>query len=153
MATPLHRHQASLESVIDPLAMPPLSPSERTQAVSIFLTIIEHCNSYEISYKLHPERKYKRGTLLKLVYDHAISDLGRDNILRYFLTSMTAGLEENPSAQPKFSYVLAALGNFEGRSALEKKEVVGKAKDLADHLVDSFFLPCELSSAIYLPIF
>lgn len=81
MATPLHRHQASLESVIDPLAMPPLSPSERTRAVSIFLAIIEHCNSYEISYKLHPDRRYKRGTLLKLVYDHAISELGRDNIL------------------------------------------------------------------------
>lgn len=88
--------------------------------------------------------------LLKLVYEHAISDLGRDNILRYFLTSMMARLEDNRSAQPEFSYVLVALGNFEGRSALEKTEEVARAKDLADHLVDSLFLPCELSSAIYL---
>ncbi len=152
MATPLHRHQAFLESVIDPLAMPPLSPSERTQAVSTFLTIIEHCNSDEISCKLQSDRKYKRGTLLKLVYDYAISDLGRDNILRYFLTLMTARPEENPSAQ-QFSYVLVTLSNFEDKSATEKSEVVEKAKDLADHLVDNFFLPRELSSAIYILIF
>jgi hypothetical protein len=150
MATPLHRHQASLESVIDPLAMP-LASSERTEAVSIFSTIIEHCNSYEISHTLYPDRKYKRSILLKLVYEHAISDLGRDNILRYFLTSMTTHLEENPSAQQNFSVVLTDLGNFEAWSLSEKTEVVEKVKDLADHLVDSFFLPCELPSATYLP--
>ena len=145
MAKPLHRHQSSLESVIDPLAVP-LSFNERTRAAAIFSTIIEHCNSYEISYKLHPDRKYQRGKLLKLVYDYATSDLGRDNILRYFLTSMTARPEQNPTTQD-FSHVLATLDDFEDRSASEKNEVVEKAKDLADHLVDYFFLPRGLLSA------
>jgi len=65
---------------------------------------------------------------------------------------MTAGPERNPSAD-QFSHVLVALSNFEDRSAIEKNEVIGKAKDLADHLIDSFFLPCKLSSAIYILIF
>jgi len=93
-----------------------------------------------------PDRKYQRGKLLKLVYDYATSDLGRDNILRYFLTSMTARPEQNPTTQD-FSHVLATLDDFEDRSASEKNEVVEKAKALADHLVDYFFLPRGLLSA------
>jgi hypothetical protein len=147
MAQPLHRHQASLESVIDPSATPPLSPDERTQALSIFQHIIKHFNSYELLTTLIPKRKYERGKLLKLVYDYAISDHGRDNILRYFLTTMTTLSEEIPYTEQNFSRVLAGLADFKDRSALEKDKIVQRVQELADHLIDGFFLPRTFSGA------
>jgi hypothetical protein len=145
MAQPLHRHQRSLESVIDPSATAGLSPHERAQAVCIFQQIIKHCDSYELSHTLGPERKYKRGKLLQLVYEYAISDNGRDNILRYFLTAITP-LEESLDTGKDLSHVLANLDDFEERSITEKDQILNRLQELADHLIDCFFLPSELPS-------
>lgn len=152
MVPPLLRHQVSLESVIDLLATPPLSSDERTEARSIFEHIIKHYESYERSNTLTPPRKYKRERLLQLVYDHAISDHGRDNILRYFLLSMTTTADESPSNSQDFSHVLASLTDFKDRNTSEKDKVVQRVQELADHLVDGFFLPRKfvaLYSLIY----
>ena len=146
MVQPLHRHRWSLESVIDPSATAGLSPQERAQAVCVFQQIIKHCEAYELAHTLGPERKYKRGKLLQLVYDYTISDNGRDNILRYFLTTITALPEESLSTGKDFSHVLASLDDFEERSTTEKDQILNRIQELADHLIDCFFLPSELPS-------
>jgi len=89
--------------------------------------------------------EYKRARLLQLVYDHVISDLGRDNILRYFLTAMTTPLGENPITD--FSHVLAILADFGDRNTSEKDEIMERVKELADHLVEGFFLPSKFIAA------
>jgi hypothetical protein len=58
---------------------------------------------------------------------------------------MTADAEENLGTQPDFSLALASLDDFEGRSASEKNQILKRAQELADHLVDCFFLPCKLA--------
>ncbi len=108
MVPPILRHQLSLESVIDPSESAAcLPPHDRSQAAATFQKIIKHCDSYELSHSLGPDREYKRGKLLKLVYDYALSDSGRDYILRYFLTAITTLPAENLSIGMDFSHVLS----------------------------------------------
>jgi hypothetical protein len=73
------------------------------------------------------------------VHEYAISDHGRDNILVYFLTTLL----ESPGPQHGFSHVLADLAGFEEKSKQEKDQIAQRAQELADHLVDYFFLPCK----------
>jgi len=146
MVPQLHRHQASLESVIiDPSVTPRLSPNDKTRAESIFKHIVQYCETYELSNTLPPTRKYKRGRLLQLIYDHAISDHSQDNILSYFLSALTAVPEESSSNHQNFSRVLTSLSDFEDRNTLEKDAIVQRVQELADHLVDGFFLPRKLA--------
>lgn len=140
----------SLESVIDPLISPLLSSIDRTQALSIFEHIVQYCESYELLNTLTPIRKYKRGKLLQLVYDHAISDHGKDNILRYFLSTMTTRSEERSPSYQEFSHVLTSLSDFKDRNNLEKDKIVLRVQELADHLVDGFFIPRRLLFALTL---
>lgn len=150
MVPQLHRHQVSLESVIDPLATPPLSSYDRARSQLIFQHIVQYCESYELLNIITSTRQYKRGRLLQLVYDHVISDHGRDNILRYFLSTMTAIPEENSPNNQDFSHVLSSLSDFKDRNTLEKDGIVQRVQELADHLVDSFFLPRKLSAPLSL---
>jgi hypothetical protein len=142
MAQPLLRHQALLESILDFAATSPLSSSERIQASSAFAKIIDYYNSYELSLSPYPKKPYNRGKLLQLVHEYTISDHGRDNILEYFLT-IIASLEESSGPLQDLSRVLADLAGFEEKSKQEKDQIAQRVQELADQLVDYFFLPCE----------
>jgi hypothetical protein len=144
MARPLLHHQASLESTLDFAATSPFSSSERIQASSAFAKIIDYYNSYDLS--LLPVRKkpYNRGKLLQLVYEYAISDDGRDKILAYFLT-IIASLEESSEPSQDLSRALVDLAGFEEKSEQEKDQIAQRVQELADHLVDYFFLPCKFA--------
>ncbi len=63
MASPHHRHQASLEGVIDFSSNQPLDPDERNEATRIFHQIINYC---EPSQSNEP---YKRITLVRATYE------------------------------------------------------------------------------------
>jgi hypothetical protein len=144
MARPLLHHQASLESTLDFAATSPFSSSERIQASSAFAKIIDYYNSYDLS--LLPVRKkpYNRGKLLQLVYEYAISDDGQDKILAYFLT-IIASLEESSEPSQDLSRALVDLAGFEEKSEQEKDQIAQRVQELADHLVDYFFLPCKFA--------
>ena len=62
-------------------------------------------------------RKYERAKLVKLVYEYAISDTGRDNILRYFLDSIVMESTEVED----FPHILATLADFDNLD-ISKKE-------------------------------
>jgi hypothetical protein len=99
MAQPHHRHQASLESVIDFSNTATSLSTERSQATLTFDRIINYSSHKSPKIPGDAGREYGRAKLIKLVYDHAISDAGRDNILRYFLTCLVTDsteLEEFP---------------------------------------------------------
>ena len=141
MAHPHHRHQVSLESVLDfSITTASLSTDERSQATLIFHRIINYCSSHESSNTPGDAgRRYGRARLVKLVYEHAISEAGRDNILRYFLASMVTESTE----VEEFPRVLANLIDFDNWDMAKKESIIEKVRDFADHLVDGFFLPCK----------
>jgi hypothetical protein len=140
----LLRYHVSLDSTRDFAATSLFSLSERIQASSAFAKIIDYYNSYELS--LPPVRKklYNRGKLLQLVQEYAISDHGRDKILKYFLT-IIASLEESSEPLQDLSRVLADLAGFEEKSKQEKDQIAQRVQELADHLVDYVFLPCKFA--------
>lgn len=148
-ATPHCRYQASLESVINSSGIHTLSPSERTTAEILFYVIISYYELHDTEYTSIPYRGYKRATLLRMVYQYAPSSDGRDNILRYSLEAMFAGLQADRSGILDFPAILAALNDFEDKTELAKIEVAKNVMELADDLVDNFFLPCKLLSAIF----
>jgi hypothetical protein len=84
-------------------------------------------------------RRYGRAKLVKLVHEYAISDAGRDNMLRYFLASMVMESTEMEG----FPCVLANLIDFDNLDISEKESIMERVRDFADHLVDGFFLPCK----------
>jgi len=141
MAQPHHRHQVSLESVLDfSSTTASLSADERSQATLIFHRIINYCSSHELlNTSGDAGRKYGRAKLVKLVYEYAISDVGRDNILRYFLASMVMESTEVEG----FPHILATLIDFDNLDISKKESIIKRVRDFADHLVDGFFLPCK----------
>src|ERR1700733_2343636 len=139
MAQPHHRHQASLESVIDfSNTTASLSTTERSQATLTFDRIINYSSSHEPP-KLPGDagREYERAKLIKLIYDHAISDAGRDSILRYFLTYLVT----NSTELEEFPRVLSNVIDFDEWSVSKKGSIVERVQYFADHLVDGFFIP------------
>jgi hypothetical protein len=78
------------------------------------------------------------------VQEYAISDHGRDKILKYFLT-IIASLEESSEPLQDLSRVLADLAGFEEKSKQEKDQIAQRVQELADHLVDYVFLPCKFA--------
>jgi hypothetical protein len=139
MAQPHHRHQASLESVIDlSNTTASLSTTERSQAALTFDRIINYSSSHEPP-KLPGDvgREYGRAKLIKLIHDHAISDAGRDSILRYSLTCLVTDSTE----LEEFPRVLSNLIDFDDWSVSKKGSIVERVQHFADHLVDGFFIP------------
>ena len=122
MAQPHHRHQVSLESVLDFSSITAsLSADERSQATLIFHRIISYCTSHELlNTSGDVGRKYGRAKLVKLVYEYAISDAGRDNILRYFLASMVMESTEVED----FPHILATLADFDNLDISKKESII-----------------------------
>jgi hypothetical protein len=137
MAQPHRRHQASLESVIDFSNAASLSTAERSQATLTFDRIINYFSHEPPKLPGDTGREYGRAKLIKLIYDHAISDAGRDSILRYFLTCLVTDSTE----LEEFPHVLSNLIDFDDWSVSKKGSIVERVQDFADHLVDGFFIP------------
>ena len=77
--SPHHRHQASLEGVINlHAAAPPFSSQQRDDATRIFYEAIEACEP------LHNQGPYKKITLVRLTYEYARSEASRDHFLCFF---------------------------------------------------------------------
>src|SRR5690348_1595678 len=121
MARPHHCYQVSLEFVLDfSITTVSLSTSECSQVTDIFNQIINYCSYESSNTSGDARRRYGRARLVKLVYDHAISDAGQDNILRYFLTSLVMDLTQ----VEEFSQVLTNLITFNNWNVAKKISII-----------------------------
>lgn len=127
MATPHHRHQSSLEAVIDFSSSQPLETDQRVRATQIFYQIIHHCEPSQTK-----EGPYKRISLVCLTYEYALS---QDNFLRYFFRYL--------NEETSFSRALSHFAEFDDWDTKRKNELISGLTDFADYLFDNFFLPCK----------
>ncbi|PHH73972.1 hypothetical protein CDD83_4640 [Cordyceps sp. RAO-2017] len=129
--SPLHRHQSSLESVIDFSTEPPLGLDQRTQARRTFYHIVNHFEARSHSSE-NRSRQYNRPSLVRLTYEYARSEESQDNFLRAFFRSMALSMDgEEPVNFDQESLAVefgSALFNF------------------AEYLLDNFFLPLKASA-------
>lgn len=129
MPSPHHRHQTSLEGVIDASASSPqLSPEQRDQATRIFNAIIEALEPLQ-----HSKGSYKQITLVRLTYEYARSEASRDTFLRFFFQQTQIPTEKTDLDLIRSCDYGPQLSAF------------------ADTLVENFFLPCKTTQRL-LPI-
>jgi hypothetical protein len=122
-----HRHQASLEGVIDFNPSPqPLNPEQRTQTRRTFNQIIAYYEPLQTN-----NGPYKRITLIHLTYKYALSETSQNNFLRYFFEYVAISMEKDI--------------HFDDWDAEQKNELESGLTDFADFLLNNFFLPCKAS--------
>ncbi|KAK5631714.1 hypothetical protein RRF57_007428 [Xylaria bambusicola] len=87
---PLHRHQSSLECVIDFSAEAPLGINQRNDARRRFYRIVEYFGAGGAINTI--PRQYEPPRLVRCTYEYALSDDARDNFLRAFFRAMALPL-------------------------------------------------------------
>ncbi|KAK3944790.1 hypothetical protein QBC46DRAFT_304165 [Diplogelasinospora grovesii] len=126
MANPSHRHQSSLEGLIDFSAQPLFATvDERTRAIDKFHRIVRH---YEAKEPTHGRNnQYNRPALVRLTFEYARSPESQDKFLQAFFNSMALGMEDDGPD----------LGDDEVAADFHSL-----LYGFADYLLDHFFLPC-----------
>lgn len=122
-----HRHQVSLEDVLDfsSADQTPLSPAERQRARATFDRIVAHYESIDPFRALTPAQhstSYSRPLLIRNTYEYALSDEARDIFLRAFFGAL-------------------ALDIAGANSELDLAELAPLFTGFAEYLMDNFFLP------------
>lgn len=115
-----HRHQTSLEGVIDLFATTrQLSSEQRDQATRVFNTVIEACEP------LQSTGPYKQITLICLTYEYACSEASRDKFLHFFFQQTDIPTEVSD------------------REIIHHCDYGPQVIAFADTLIENFFLPCK----------
>jgi len=124
-----HRHQASLESIINFSPPPALSASQRNHASRKFYQIVNH---FDVAGDARPARgTYNVPRLIRLTYEYALSEESRDLILQAFFRALELRLDDPEDV---------ALGGEQGENI--RADMVG----FAEYLMDNFYLPRGLFS-------
>ncbi|KAI1119836.1 hypothetical protein F5Y10DRAFT_149237 [Nemania abortiva] len=122
--SPHHRHPLSLEAVINFPDAIPLSNSQRTNARRRFYQIATH---FETDRNSNNTTQYSPPRLVRLTYEHALSEQSRDYFLRTFFLAMALSID--------------------GQQAEDDAENLRSAFfDFAEYLMDNFFLPLKGST-------
>ena len=113
-----HRHQASLEGVLD-FSTPSLSVSEKDQAQEVIRALINHCEPLQSS------KPYKKVTLMRLTYEQCrLVDLFLQQAFTYFDDIYRSSI--HTAVQPSVKQGLARYTGFTSQSpAAQKREVEG----------------------------
>ncbi|RSL78708.1 hypothetical protein CEP52_017609 [Fusarium oligoseptatum] len=127
-ATALHRHQSSLEGIIDFSTRPPLTPAQCLSAGRRFNQLVNHFDVPDSSCK-----DYDRVKLVRLTYEYARSEESKGYFLRAFFES--AGL---------------AIDAEQEDTDLTDAAIQAKLRDsfvnFAEYLFENFFLPLKAST-------
>ncbi|TGJ83076.1 hypothetical protein E0Z10_g5688 [Xylaria hypoxylon] len=118
----LHRHQSSLEGIIDFSTEPPLGTKQRSVAKDRFNRIVDYFNTDDPSNR----SPYGRSQLIRFTYQYALSEQSQDNLLRAFFQAMTLSLDDDDD--------------------FDFDELRPKFFSFADYLLDNFFLPLKAST-------
>ncbi|KAK3935965.1 hypothetical protein QBC46DRAFT_396221 [Diplogelasinospora grovesii] len=133
MAAPSHRHQSSLEGLIDFSAAEPLFANEqqRTQAVGRFRRIVDYFEAAEQPASRYGDG-YNRPALVRLTFEYARSQKSQDRFLGAFFRSLALGMLDDDSVNLSDDSVVADF-----RSPLF---------GFAEFLMANFFLPLRAST-------
>ncbi|KAI0448239.1 hypothetical protein F5B21DRAFT_224460 [Xylaria acuta] len=137
LPSPLHRHQLSLEGLIDfSTEVLSLESSQRTNAQHRFYRIAKHfetdgpvndSNHHHHHHHHHNnDRKttrYSPSRLVRLTYEHALSEQSRDSFLRAFFSALALSIDGQQEED-------------------DLEDLRSPFFGFADYLLDNFFLPC-----------
>lgn len=115
-----HRHQSSLEGLIDFGALQPLftDADERERATARFHHIIGHLEAMD-----RPGKPYNRPALVRLTFEYARSVESQDRFLAFFFQSLAIGMLD---------------GDLDDETCADLRDPVF---EVAKFLMTNFFLP------------
>lgn len=116
---PHHRHQASLEDIINCSQLGRLTTDERSRARGALNDIIDHVANHVGS-----KGGYSRHLLVRHTYEYSRSEMSKDTFLRVFFNIM--GLDISSSEDIN----------------TDDSQIRQKFIDFADMLLEQFFVPC-----------
>jgi hypothetical protein len=124
-----HRHQSSLEGLIDFYAkQPPFADAaERAQATARFHRIVGHLEAIDCP---GPGRPYNRPALVRLTFEYARSPESQDKFLAFFFRSVAVGM---------------LYGDLDDPTYTGLRNLVFK---VTQFLIINFFLPCRFCSLL-----
>ncbi|KAI1119422.1 hypothetical protein F5Y14DRAFT_395245 [Nemania sp. NC0429] len=125
---PPHRDQSSLNGFIDFSAASPLPDGQRASARQRFYRIANHFEANNASH----DGQYSPPRLVRLMYEHALSEQSRDNFLRAFFAAMALSVEG-----PEID---------DCDDCDDCEDLRSPFFAFADYLLDNFFLPLKASS-------
>lgn len=114
--------EKSLEGFINFSVALPLSDGQRASATQRFYRIADH---FEADNGNH-DGQYSPPRLVRLTYEHALSERSRDNFLGAFFEAMALSIE--------------------GPEVDDCEDLRSPFFAFADYLLDNFFLPCNTAS-------
>ncbi|KAJ2989592.1 hypothetical protein NUW58_g3390 [Xylaria curta] len=121
MAAPLHRHQSSLEVILNFSSRPPpLATELRGHASRRFYEICQHFDTGV------PVDNYSRPRLVRCTYEYSLSQESKDHFLRVFFQAIDLRID--------------------GNKPISFENVRSKFFQFGDHLFDNFFLPVKAST-------
>jgi len=90
LTAPAHRHQSSLEGLIDFHIQQPLftDAGERAQAIARFYRIVGHFETIETTTS---RKHYNRPALIRLTFEYARSPESQDRFLAFFFQALAIG--------------------------------------------------------------
>lgn len=116
MAAPLHRHQSSLEGILNFSSHPPPLEAElRDHASRRFHDLCQHFDTGI------PVDNYSRPRLVRSTYEHSLSEESGDYFLRFFFKAVDLPID--------------------GNEPISLGDVRAKFFEFAEYLFDNFFLP------------
>lgn len=126
-----HRHQSSLEGLIDFYAQQPpfADAAERVRATARFHRIVGHLEAMDCP---GPGRPYNRPALVRLTFEYARSLESQDKFLVFFFRSVAVGMLDGDLDDP----TCTGLRNL--------------VFEVAQFLMTNFFLPCRFCSLLLL---
>ncbi|KAM5445468.1 hypothetical protein MaudCBS49596_007452 [Microsporum audouinii] len=122
-----HRHQSSLERVVNFSALDSLSAEVRSQATCRFYSIVEYCRAEELA--TGSRLTYSHALLIRCTYEYSRSEASKDRFLRAFFESMRMDIAIGKD--PDFT--------SQGNQLRENLTV------FAEFLLDNFFIPLKAS--------
>ena len=134
MASPLHRHQSSLQGFLDFSSPTILEPHQLSRAVEIFNSLVSRYEPLQADH-----RRYGYITLLRTVHEFVVS---KDNFLKHLFLFIGRDLRQGQDvSEPDFAKALSRfsdLNSWEGKQSVELQQTLAA---FSDYLVDNFFLP------------
>ncbi|OBS16455.1 hypothetical protein FPOA_12898 [Fusarium poae] len=127
-AEALHRHQSSLEGILDFSAQPPLTPAQRLSAGRRFDQLVNHFDAPDDSCK-----DYDRVKLVRLTYEYARSEESKGYFLRAFFES--AGIPIDADQE-----------DIDLTDADKQAKLRDSFVNFAEYLFENFFLPLKSST-------
>ncbi|TPX24826.1 hypothetical protein DIZ76_010270 [Coccidioides immitis] len=120
---PQHRHQSSLEGIINFSGPKPFAVDERAGARRRFYDIINHFDTTDNDKRVG----YRRPRLVRYTYEYSRSELSQDTFLRAFFEFMKLDV----AGEEDIDFLDEDLENQLGKNLIT----------FADFLLDNFFLP------------